>query len=60
MLKLIKTFVLGERAQGEKITTPTLKIIERTYTQDELNYWAREFKFGSRHGTKGSFYQRTF
>lgn len=60
MLTFIRTFLFGQRAQGEKITTPILKIIEQTYTQDELNYWANEVKFGSRYGTKGSFYQRTF
>jgi hypothetical protein len=60
MLKLIKTFLLGERAQGEKITPPQLKINERSYTQDELNKWFQEVKFGSRYGTKGSFYQTTF
>jgi hypothetical protein len=60
MLKFIRVFLFGQRAQGEKIITPRLKTMERTYTQDEVNEWAREVKFGSRYGTKGSFYQRTF
>ena len=60
MLKLIKIFLLGERVQGEKITPPQLKITDRSYTQDELNKWFQEVKFGSRYGTKGSFYQTTF
>ena len=60
MLKFIKTFLWGERAQGEKITPPQLKINERNYTQDEINRWFQEVKFGSRYGTKGSFYQATF
>jgi len=53
---ILTTFLFGERAQGEMITQPTFR---STYPADrpDENQWALDVKFGSRYGTKGSFYQ---
>jgi len=50
------TFLFGQRAQGEMIPAPTFR---STYPEDrpDENQWAKDVKFGSRYGTKGSFYQ---
>ena len=50
------TFLFGQRAEGEMIPTPTFR---STYPEDrpDENQWALDVKFGSRYGTKGSFYQ---
>lgn len=51
----IKVLLFGKKAQGEPVPPPTFKTTVPTnnLTQDE---WAKEVKFGSRYGTKGSFY----
>ena len=59
MIKLIKLFLFGQRAQGEPIQPPKVKTLYPTQHLDE-NQWWREMKFGSRYGTRGSFYQQTF
>jgi hypothetical protein len=59
MLKTIKTFLFGQRAQGELIPPPKIKTFYPTQMPEE-NQWRQEMKFGSRYGTRGSFYQRTF
>ena len=59
MLKFIRNFFLGQRAQGEPIQPPKIKTLYPTQTLEE-SQWYREVKFGSRYGTRGSFYQQTF
>jgi hypothetical protein len=55
-MKQIMTLIFGERAQGIKLTNPTLRTLEISNRPSESD-WAREFKFGSRYGHRGSFYQ---
>ena len=59
MLKFIRDFFLGQRAQGEPIQPPKIKTLFPTQTIDEQQ-WRQEVNFGSRYGHRGSFYQRTF
>jgi hypothetical protein len=59
MLKQIKTFLFGQRAQGELIQPPKIRTLYLTQPMNEQQ-WREEFKFGSRYGHRGSFYQRTF
>ena len=59
MLKLIKQFFFGRRAQGEMIPPPIIKTIYPNQKLEE-DQWRQEVKFGSRYGHRGSFYQRTF
>jgi hypothetical protein len=59
MLQKIKTFLFGQRAQGELIQPPKIKTYFPTQKLDE-NQWNQEMKFGSRYGTRGSFYQPHF
>ena len=55
-MKLIKEFIFGIRAKGEPLPPPSFKVtyVEHNLTQNE---WAQYVKFGSRYGTKGSFYK---
>jgi hypothetical protein len=55
-MKQIMTLIFGERAQGIKLTSPTLRTLEISSRPSEGD-WVREFKFGSRYGHRGSFYQ---
>jgi len=50
------TLLFGQRAEGEMIPAPTF---QSSYPEDrpDEQTWANEVKFGSRYGTKGSFYQ---
>ena len=59
MIKLIKLFLFGQRAQGEPIQPPKIKTFYPTQTIEE-EQWRQEMNFGSRYGYRGSFYQRTF
>jgi len=59
MLKFIRNFLFGQRAQGEPVQPPKIRTIYPTQQLDE-NQWWREMNFGSRYGTRGSFYQQTF
>jgi len=54
-MKKVLTFIFGERAQGEPLQQPSLKSSYPSQRPSE-NEWAIEVKFGSRYGTKGSFY----
>jgi hypothetical protein len=56
LFNFITTFLFGQRAQGEIIPAPTFR---STFPEDQPdeNQWAIDVKFGSRYGTKGSFYQ---
>ena len=54
-MKSLLTFFTGSRAVGEKLAEPK-KFPIRTATAAECNQWAKEFKFGSRYGHRGSFY----
>ena len=56
LFNFITTFLFGQRAEGEMIPVPTF---QSTYPEDrpDENQWAMDVKFGSRYGTKGSFYQ---
>jgi len=55
-MKQIMTFIFGERAQGTKLTSPTLRTLGISNRPSESE-WVKEFKFGSRYGHRGSFYQ---
>jgi hypothetical protein len=55
-MKQIMTLIFGERAQGTKLTNPTLRTLQASNRPSESE-WAKEFKFGSRYGHRGSFYQ---
>jgi hypothetical protein len=55
-MKQIMTIIFGERAQGTKLTSPTLRTLMISNRPSESD-WAKEFKFGSRYGHRGSFYQ---
>jgi len=57
LIKLLITLLFGERAQGEMIPAPTFRSSYPVDQPDE-HQWAQEVRFGSRYGTKGSFYQR--
>lgn len=59
MLKLIRDFLFGQRAQGELLQQPKLKTLYPTQRIEE-EQWRQEMKFGSRYGHRGSFYQQTF
>ena len=56
IISFLTTFLFGQRAEGEMIPAPTFR---SSYPEDQPdeNQWALEMKFGSRYGTKGSFYQ---
>ena len=59
MLKFIQDFFFGQRAQGEPMQPPKVKTLYPTQIIDEQQ-WIQEVNFGSRYGTRGSFYQQTF
>ena len=56
IITFILTFLFGERAEGVFVPQPKFKTtcLKNRPSEDE---WAREFKFGSRYGYRGSFYQ---
>ena len=54
-MKKVLTFIFGDRAHGEPIGQPKLRVVHPPVSLTE-NEWAIEVKFGSRYGTKGSFY----
>jgi len=56
LFNFITTLLFGERAQGEMIPAPTFRSSYPVDQPDEYQ-WAQEVRFGSRYGTKGSFYQ---
>ena len=56
---ILTTLLFGERAQGELIPQPTFRSTYPVNRPDE-NQWALEVKFGSRYGTKGSFYHHIY
>jgi len=56
MKALLLHFVFGERAQGIKLTSPTFRTLVISNRPSETE-WVKEFKFGSRYGHRGSFYQ---
>jgi hypothetical protein len=51
----ITTLVFGKRAEGEKISEPTLPK-ERPLDSNYIK-WCQEFNVSSRYGHRGSFYQ---
>ena len=54
-MKKVLTAIFGERAQGEPVGQPKLRTVYPPQQVSE-NEWAIVVKFGSRYGTKGSFY----
>jgi hypothetical protein len=56
MKSFLLYLIFGERAQGIKLTHPTLRTLEISNRPSE-NEWVKEFNFGSRYGHRGSFYQ---
>jgi hypothetical protein len=56
-LSAIPEFIFGVRAQGTPIQSTTLHTLHPSSRPDE-NEWVKEFKFGSRYGYRGSFYQK--
>lgn len=55
-MKQIMTLIFGERAQGFKLDPPSLRTLVISNRPSESE-WVKEFKFGSRYGHRGSFYQ---
>jgi hypothetical protein len=57
-MKYIKQIIFGERAKGEPLSSPSFRVVLPT-EEEKLseNEWAKYVKFGSRYGTKGSFYR---
>jgi hypothetical protein len=51
----IKVLLFGERAQGEPVLPPTITTLTPINRPSE-DKWSKEFNFGSRYGTRGSFY----
>jgi hypothetical protein len=51
----LTTLLYGKPAKGEMIPDPTFR---STYPEDrpDEQTWVQDVKFGSRYGTKGSFY----
>jgi len=58
-MKKILTLIFGERAQGEKLPPPTFRVTY-PFNRPPEDVWTREVKFGSRYGTRGSFYQNNY
>jgi hypothetical protein len=56
LILFLTTLFFGEPAKGEMIPAPTFR---SSYPEDrpDENQWVKDVKFGSRYGTKGSFYQ---
>ena len=56
-MKYIKQLIFGERAKGETLPSPSFRVVLPTEEEKlSQNEWAKYVKFGSRYGTKGSFY----
>lgn len=55
-MKKALTFIFGKRAEGVFVPQPTFKttVLANRPSEDE---WLKEFKVGSRYGTRGSFYE---
>ena len=56
-LQLIMETVFGVQVSGEQLPPPTLKTTSSNDRPDE-DQWVNEFKFGSRYGYRGSFYNQ--
>lgn len=56
-MKLIKQLIFGVRAEGYPLPAPTFKTLEPS-NRPSKDDWAKEFKFGSRYGHRGSYYER--
>lgn len=54
-MQYIKILVFGYPVKGEPLPKPNFKTTEVINRPTE-NEWVKEFKFGSRYGTRGSFY----
>lgn len=54
-MTFIKSLLFGVRAQGELVSAPKLTTLTPTNRPSE-DEWSKEFNFGSRYGTRGSFY----
>lgn len=59
MKKVLTRIVFGPRAKGEILPPPVIHTIEIANRPSE-DAWAVEFKFGSRYGHRGSFYENKF
>ena len=57
VFQFIVELIFGVRASGEQLPPPTLKTTSLNDRPDE-GQWANEFKFGSRYGHRGSFYNQ--
>jgi hypothetical protein len=55
LMTFIKSLLFGVRAQGELVSAPKLTTLTPTNRPSE-DEWSKEFNFGSRYGTRGSFY----
>ena len=55
-MKQIKEIFFGVKVSGEATKAPTPRPM-RSLIEDDFNNWTKEFKFGTRYGHKGSFYQ---
>jgi hypothetical protein len=57
MKKVLTRIVFGQRAKGEILPPPVIHTIVIANRPCE-DAWAKEFKFGSRYGHRGSFYHK--
>jgi hypothetical protein len=57
-MEYIKQLIFGVKAKGETLPSPSFRVVLPT-EEEKLseNEWAKYVKFGSRYGTKGSFYR---
>jgi hypothetical protein len=55
-MEYIKKLIFGMPVQGERLPEPKVPP-ERPYNEEDCIKWCQEFKFGSKYGTRGSFYQ---
>ena len=55
-MKQITYYIFGKRAEGVKIPSPSFKSTQPS-NRPNIQEWAKEFKFGSRFGCRGSFYE---
>lgn len=54
-MKILKELLFGVRAEGYPLPLPTFKtVVPKNRPAEDV--WAKQMKFGSRYGYRGSFY----
>jgi len=56
LMQYIKQLIFGVRAHGNNVPPPSFRTMHPTNRPSEAE-WSKEFKFGSRYGHRGTFYQ---